>query len=355
LDITIVNLENLFKAKPILFSDLAKRARSQVFTLRLKTMKTRAIGNMTVSAIGLGCMNVSWGGGTALDPKTRQESAIPGIHAALDAGITLLDTADIYAPTWNSIGHNERFVAEALESWGGTSEQKAKVVVATKAGIARRPGEIWGRNGSLDYLLRAAEASAGRLKVDRIALWQHHRLDPSIPLETQIENLFHLKEHGVVENVGVSNYNAKELEIAVKIGGTPKEGGIVSIQNELSPRYRHDIDVLEVCEKYGIAFLPWSPLGGAKNKGELSTGQSIFETIAEQRSVSPFVVALSWLLKLSPVIIPIPGATRAESATDSASAAGFELSDAEFEKIQSSLPESAPISSELTPHPPLRS
>jgi hypothetical protein len=167
-----------------------------------------------------------------------------------------------------------------------------------------------------------------------------------------------------IKKVNAGNYilitsfvglETKELEIAVKIGGTPKEGGIVSIQNELSPRYRHDIDVLEVCEKYGIAFLPWSPLGGAKNKGELSTGQSIFETIAEQRSVSPFVVALSWLLKLSPVIIPIPGATRAESATDSASAAGFELSDAEFEKIQSSLPESAPISSELTPHPPLRS
>lgn len=155
-----------------------------------------------------------------------------------------------------------------------------------------------------------------------------------------------------MEQIGVSNYNAKELEIAIKIGGTPKEGGVVSVQNELSPRDRNEIDVLQVCEKYGIAFLPWSPLGGARNKSEVS--QSVFEQIGKERGVSAFVVVLGWLLKLSPTIIPIPGATRVESVIDSASAGDFEVSDAEFEKIQAALPDSVPVASELSPHPPLR-
>jgi aryl-alcohol dehydrogenase-like predicted oxidoreductase len=189
--------------------------------------------------------------------------------------------------------------------------------------------------------------------VDRIQLWQHHRLDPSLPLETQIENLFLVRESGIVEQIGVSNYNAQELEIAIKIGGTPAQGGVVSVQNELSPRYRNDLEVLEVCERNGIAFLPWSPLGGARNKAELGQG-SVFEAISEARAVSPFVVALAWLLRLSPVIIPIPGATRVESVRDSAGAADFELTDDEFAEINGTLPESAAVSPELSPHPPLR-
>jgi aryl-alcohol dehydrogenase-like predicted oxidoreductase len=318
-------------------------------------MKTRTLGPFQVSPIGIGCMNPSWVGGTALDPKLRVESAIPALHAALDAGITLLDTADIYAPSWNTVGHNERFVAEALATWSGTPEQKAQVVVATKAGIARRPGEEWGRNGSLDYLLRAAEASALRLGVDRIQLWQHHRLDPSLHLETQIENLFKVKESGIVEAVGVSNYNARELEVAIKIGGTPLQGGIVSVQNELSPRYRNDIEVLEICERHGIAFLPWSPLGGARNKAEITSGSAtIFEQVGARYNASPYAAVLAWLLKLSPTMIPIPGATRVESVLDSASAMHIELSDGDFAEINAALPESVPVAAELSPHPLLR-
>ena len=192
-------------------------------------MKQHKLGNREVSAVGIGLMNVSWiwSNGAALDPVRRQESAIPAIHAGLDAGITLLDTADIYAPTWDAFGHNEIFAAEALRTWSGTKEQKAKVVIATKAGITRQPGERWGRNGTLDYLLRAAEASAGRLGVDKIDLWQHHRLDPDVVFETQFSNVLALKERGIVDQIGVSNYDANQLEIAVKMGGTPEEGGIV--------------------------------------------------------------------------------------------------------------------------------
>lgn len=120
-------------------------------------MKHRTLGPWQISAIGIGCMNPSWPGGSALDPLSRAESAIPALHAALDAGVTLLDTADIYAPSWNTIGHNERFVAEALRSWSGSAEQKSKVVIATKAGIARRPGEVWGAKLELGL-----PASSGR-------------------------------------------------------------------------------------------------------------------------------------------------------------------------------------------------
>ena len=315
-------------------------------------MKQHKLGNREVSAVGIGLMNVSWiwSNGAALDPVRRQESAIPAIHAGLDAGITLLDTADIYAPTWDAFGHNEIFAAEALRTWSGTKEQKAKVVIATKAGITRQPGERWGRNGTLDYLLRAAEASAGRLGVEKIDLWQHHRLDPDVVFETQFSNVLALKERGIVDQIGVSNYDANQLEIAVKMGGTPEEGGIVSVQNEFSPRYRYDLDVLEVCEKYGITFLPWSPLGGVRTKSEISEA-SVFEELAPKYSASPFALALAWEMRYSSSVLPIPGATRAESILDCVSATEIELSDDDFATISANLPEQAEYSSELLPKP----
>lgn len=318
-------------------------------------MRKLQLGHTQVSAIGIGCMNVSWvwSNGAALDPIRRYESAIPAIHTALDAGITLLDTADIYAPTWDAFGHNELFVAEALRTWSGTKAQKDEVVIATKAGITRQPGEKWGRNASLDYLLRAAEASAGRLGVEKIALWQHHRLDPSINLETQVENLGVLKERGIVDQIGVSNYDAEQLEKAIAILGGPKDGGIVSIQNEFSPRYRYDLDVLEVCEKYGVVFLPWSPLGGVRTK-EVLANQSIFEKLAPSYSASPFALALAWEMKTAAVVLPIPGATRADSVLDCVAALDIELSTEDFDLINQNLPEQAEYSSELLPKPSYR-
>ena len=315
-------------------------------------MKQHKLGKREVSAIGIGCMNVSWiwSNGAALDPVRRYESAIPAIHSALDAGVTLLDTADIYAPTWDAFGHNESFVAEAVRTWSGTKEQKDKIVIATKAGITRQPGEQWGRNASLDYLLRAAEASAGRLGVDKIALWQHHRLDPNIVFETQVANIGVLKERGIVDQIGVSNYDAHQLEIAVKMLGGPDEGGIVSIQNEFSPRYRYDLDVLQVCEKYGIAFLPWSPLGGVRTKSTISEA-SAFEALAEKYSVSPFALALVWEMKTSSAVVPIPGATRTETILDAITALDVDLSDEDFEYLNHHLPEQAEYSSELLPKP----
>jgi len=313
-------------------------------------MKQQRLGNKDVSAIGIGCMNVSWSNGAALDPAKRLESAIPAIHAGLDAGITLLDTADIYAPTWDDIGHNEVFVAEAFRTWSGTKEQKEKVVIATKGGITRSEGDIWGRNGSLDYFLRAAEASAFRLGVDRLDLWQHHRLDPHTDFETQFENVMVLKDRGLAKQVGVSNYDAKQLLKAIQIGGTPDQGGLVSIQNEFSPRYRHDLDVLEICEKYGIAFLPWSPLGGSKTKSVISDS-SAFDEMAHKYSASAYAIALAWEMKTSTAVLPIPGATRVESVLDCVTATTIILSDADFEYLNQNLPAEAVVSNQLTPKP----
>jgi aryl-alcohol dehydrogenase-like predicted oxidoreductase len=318
-------------------------------------MRQHKLGNRTVSAIGIGCMNPSWiwANGAALDPVRRYEEAIPALQAGMDAGVTLFDTADIYAPTWDAMGHNEEFVAEALRTWNGSAEQKVKIVIATKGGITRGEGETWGRNGSLDYLLAAAEASAKRLGVDKIDLWQHHRLDPSIDFETQFENVLELKARGLVDQIGVSNYDAKQLEIAVKLGGTPDEGGVVSVQNEFSPRYRHDLNVLEVCERYGITFLPWCPLGGVRTKNEIA-GASAFEEVGQKLGASPFAVALAWERKYSPAVLPIPGATRTETVLDCASSAEIDLSDEDFAYLSSNLPEEGEYSSELTPKPKYR-
>ena len=309
----------------------------------------RLIGDLKVAQIGLGCMPASW----SFDPASRDQG-IAAIHAALDSGIDLLDTADIYAPSWNTLGHNEKLVAEAVRTWNGTPEAKSKVIIATKGGITRGPGETWGRSANLDYLLRAVEASAGRLGLEHIDLWQHHRLDPSITFEEQFENVLKLKEQGIVKRIGLSNVNAEMLRRSIELGGTPANGGVVSVQNEWSPRYRQWADVLDVCESNGIAYLPWSPLGGKTFFEELPTRFATISTIAKERNVSPYVITLAWHLKKSPVIIPIPGASKPSSALSSVAAATFDLSNEEFERIQDSLGESDPLHHELFDLPTLR-
>ena len=176
---------------------------------------TRKLGPYQVSAIGLGCMPMSGFPPEKAWILDKREQAISVIHAALDAGITLLDTADIYSPTWNTMGHNEHLVGEAFRTWSGSIDAKSKVVIATKGGITRGPGKDWfgtgGRNAEEHYLYRAVEASAGKLGVEKIQLWQHHRLNHTMPYETQFENVMKLKAHGVVQNIGVSNVNAEKL------------------------------------------------------------------------------------------------------------------------------------------------
>jgi aryl-alcohol dehydrogenase-like predicted oxidoreductase len=290
----------------------------------------------------------------------KRDEAIGVIHTALDNGVTLFDTSDIYAPTWNSIGHNEILVGEAFRTWQGTVEAKKRVVIATKGGITRSPGNNWfgtsGRNADEHYFYRAAEASALRLGIEKIRLWQHHRLHHTIPFETQFENVLKLKEYGIVENVGLSNINAEQLRRAVKIGGLPKDGGLVSVQNEWSPRYRHGQDVLTLCAEYGIAFLPWSPLGGIGKQGNMSTGSfPKFHEFAERKGVSVYALTIAWHLACSPVEIPIPGASRKQSILDCLNGLQISISVDELDELNSSLPSDlGPVDEEMTEHPPFR-
>lgn len=293
-----------------------------------------------IGDIGFGSMYAQFNG-IALGSDEAYQGVLSALHAAMDASVTFFDTSDIYASAWNKFGENELMVADALRTWNGSSADKAKVVIGTKAGITRKPGEVWGRNATVDYLLRAAEASAGRLGVAKLQLWQHHRLDPNLKFEEQVQNLDALRQRGIIEHLGVSNYSAKQLRRAIEILGTPAEGGIVSVQNQLNPVYRQELDVLEVCEEFGIVYLPWSPSKGVKDL------DSVFASIAQNHQCSTHAVAMAWLRSLSPSIVPIPGVTRIETVLDNVSALMVKLSDEELSQIEKSLPATQPMDAEL--------
>lgn len=285
-------------------------------------MKTRTLGPFHVSAIGLGCMPMSMNNDREYPSR---DDAVATIHAALDAGVTLLDTADVYAPSWDTFGHNEELVAEALRSYG---TPPGELVVATKGGITRGPGEAWGRDGSLAYLRRAVEDSLRRLGTDVIDLYQWHRPDRSMDYAEVVGHFRTLAEEGKVRCVGISNASIEEIRIAQDVLGPD---GLVSVQNEFSPRYRASEDELRYCADQGIAFLPWSPLGGTGGGGR-SVGEqfSVFAEIAADRGISPQQVVLAWELSLSERVIPIPGARRAASIFDSAGAADVVLDEDEL-------------------------
>lgn len=293
-----------------------------------------------IGNIGFGSMYAQFNG-IALGSEEAYQKVLGALHAAMDQDVTFFDTADIYASTWNTFGQNELMVADAVRTWNGTPEQKAKIVIGTKAGITRKPGEIWGRNASVDYLLRAAEASAGRLGVSKLDLWQHHRTDPTLGFEEQVQNLDAVRQRGIIEHIGVSNYSAKQLRRAIEILGTPAEGGVVSVQNQLNPVYRQELDVFEVCEEFGIVYLPWSPSKGVKDL------DSVFGAIAADQGKSTHAVALAWLRSLSPTVVPIPGVTRVETVLDNLSGLDIKLSDQEIAEINAKLPASLPMDAEL--------
>ena len=277
--------------------------------------------------VAFGCMKASF------EPtELNYQTTIEALHVALDAGVRFFDTADIYAPAWNAFGHNEQLIAEALRSYSGNTED---LIVATKGGITRKPGEVWGRNASLDYLLRAAEASAGRLQVSELELWQHHRLDPNLPFEVQLENLAGLRERGIFKRLGVSNYSAKQLRRATEVAGP-----IYSVQNQLSPVYRQELDVLEVCEELGIVYLPWSPMKGVGSVPVLAE-------IGLEVGASPYAVAFAWLQSLSEQIMVMPGVSRVETALDAISASKLVLSVDQLARVEAGLPETEPMHWEL--------
>lgn len=276
-------------------------------------MKTRRIGDAVVSAIGLGAMPMSSEFG-----KDKQASQAT-LHAALDAGVTLIDTADAYCTNSADFGDNERFVAAALAAYPGDT---SSVLVATKGGHTRDEHGGWGLNGDPAYLKQACEASLKRLGVEAIGLYQFHRPDPRVPIGESVSALRDLLDAGKIRYAGVSNFNPAEIRQANEILG----GRLVAVQNQFSPAFRSSEPELELCAELGIAFLPWSPLGGISAAADLGSGFTAFAEVAEGRGVSPQQVCLAWMLSKAEVVIPIPGASRIASVLDSVAAVHLELS-----------------------------
>lgn len=293
-------------------------------------MNIRHLGPFDVYPIGLGAMPFSMGE----NEKPSEEQAVATVHAALDAGVTFIDTADIYAPTWDLMGHNEKIVGRALASYGASVEH---VVVGTKGGITRGPGESWGRDGSMSYLRTAVEASLRALNRDRIDLYQWHRPDRSMVYAEVVANFKTLQDEGKIRAIGISNANVEEIDIAVEVLGAT---GLASVQNEFSPRFRCSRDELERCAELGIAFLPWSPLGGTGNPAKsIGDRYAVFRQVGDELSVSPQQVVLAWQLSLGEHVIPIPGASRPASITDSAKAALLALESEQLDRIRAVMDE----------------
>ncbi|WP_225849204.1 aldo/keto reductase [Streptomyces sp. HPF1205] len=274
-------------------------------------MQTRRIGAVQVSAIGLGGMPMS------IEGRPDEARSVATIHAALDAGITLIDTADAYHVHADEVGHNETLIAKALSSHSAGSE----VLVATKGGHLRPGDGSWTRDGRPEYLKRACEASLRRLGVEAIGLYQFHRPDPAVPYAESVGAVAELLDEGKILMAGISNADPDQIRLANDILG----GRLVSVQNQFSPAFLSSRPELDLCDELGIAFLPWSPLGGITNAERLGAAYAPFAQVAEAHGVSPQRVCLAWMLALSPVVIPIPGSSRPETVRDSAAAAGLTL------------------------------
>lgn len=281
-------------------------------------MKQRRLGpdGPMVSAVGLGGMYMSITG------RPDEPQAIRAIHAALDAGVTFIDTADVYCLDEKDIGHNERLIAKALAGRGEA------VTVATKGGLLR-PRGAWKSDARPEHLIAACEASLKALGVATIELYQLHAPDSAVPFADSVGALARLREQGKVRRVGLSNVSAKELAAAQTI--VP----ITSVQNRWNPGHRapEKDGVLAACTAAGIAFLPYSPFGGAS--GALALGErKKLAAEAARRGMSPHRLVLAWMLAKSPVVIPIPGARREASTRDSAGAAEITLSAEEVKVVE---------------------
>jgi aryl-alcohol dehydrogenase-like predicted oxidoreductase len=283
-------------------------------------MKYRRIGDVEVSAIGLGGMPMS------IEGRPDEQRSIRTIHAAIDAGITFIDTADAYHLHADDVGHNESLIANALATYGGDT---SSVLVATKGGHLRPGGGSWTLNGHPEYLKLAAEASLKRLGVDAIGLYQFHRPDPRVPYADSVGAIRDLLDDGKIRMAGISNANPGQIRQANEILG----GRLVSVQNQFSPAFRSSEPELELCDELGIAFLPWSPLGGIRAAGGLGKRHSEFERIGAQHGVSPQRVCLAWMLAKSSHVVPIPGSSRPETIRDSAQATEVELSADELKRL----------------------
>lgn len=285
-------------------------------------MRQRSLGPgaSMVRAVGYGGMHLS------IVDRPPAEQAIRTIHAALDAGATLIDTADAYCLDDSETGHNERLIARALREWTGDRDE---IVVATKGGMTR-PGGSWGRDGRPEHLRAACDRSLRALGVDRIDLYQLHAPDPAVPFEESVGALAALRDQGKIRWVGLSNVTVGQIESARRI--VP----ITSVQNRLNPFFpdgRRD-GVLVTCAEHGLGLLAYSPTGGGRLNRKLP-GHPVVAAVARRRHASPHAVVIAWVLSQGPTVIAIPSSRSPEHATDAAGAADLQLSSEDLTEISS--------------------
>ena len=269
-------------------------------------------GDLPVHRLGFGAMRIT-GEGVWGEPRDHDE-AIRVLRRAVELGITLIDTADSYGPAVS-----ERLIAEALHPY------PADLVIATKAGFDRPGPGKWVTNGRPAHLRQALEGSLRRLKVERIDLYQLHRIDPNVPLEDQLGALAEMRRAGTVRHIGLSEVSVADIERARRI--VP----IVSVQNRYNLADRGSESVLDYCTREGLAFLPWYPLA----TGTLARPGSPLHAAAARLGATPAQVALAWLLRRSPVMLPIPGTASVAHLEENTAAASLRLTDDEYRAVAS--------------------
>lgn len=283
-------------------------------------MRTRSLGPGApdVSVVGLGGMHLS------IDGRPDEATALLVMHRALDAGATIIDTADVYCLDNSDLGHNERLIAKALRTWGG---RRDTVVVATKGGMTR-PGGRWERNGRPEHLRRACDRSLKALATDRIDLYQLHAPDPEVPFTESVGALVELQRAGKIRWIGVSNVTVADIAAVARLTS------LVSVQNRLNPFFREAVSggVVAECARRGVGFLAYSPVGGGRLNKKLPSHPAL-QAIARSHGVTPHAVVLAWVLAQGETVIAIPSARTPAHAADSLTASDIQLSAAELAAI----------------------
>lgn len=268
-------------------------------------------GDLTVNRLGFGAMRITGNGvwGEPSDPAAAKRV----LQRVVELGINFIDTADSYGPEVS-----ERLIGEAL------SPYRPGVVIATKAGFLRTGPNEWTPNGKPEYLQQEVEMSLRRLKLERLDLWQLHRIDAQVPVEQSLGVIKKLQEQGKIRHIGLSEVKPKEIDQARKIVD------IVSVQNQYNLGDRRHEDVVEYCEKNNLAFIPWYPVAA----GKLAQPGGKLDQVAKKHGVTVSQLSIAWLLHRSSVIIPIPGTSSVEHLEENAKAAEVDLSDAEWKELE---------------------
>jgi aryl-alcohol dehydrogenase-like predicted oxidoreductase len=263
----------------------------------------------TVHRLGFGAMRIT-GRGVWGEPEDRGE-CLRTLRRLPELGVNFIDTADSYGPDVS-----EELIREALHPYEG-------LVIATKGGLLRPGPDQWVPKGDPAYLRGQAESSLRRLGVDRIDLWQLHRIDPRVPRDAQFEAIAAMIEDGIIRFAGLSEVSVADIEAAAQYFP------VATVQNRYNLVDRGSEDVLDHCEAKGIGFIPWFPLAA----GDLAREGSILDTVAKEHSATPAQVALAWTLRRSPVMLPIPGTSKVKHLEQNVAAAAIQLSEEEFDAL----------------------